>query len=677
MKFKKSTFWELLTPFLIIGFLLFAGLVAYVSLTAYNKERENIKRYTHAQMKTLILDLETKLVAVQASMTTISHRPHVELDDSIKLYERLEEFVNDQPFICSAGIDFWRNYHEDTGSTALYVTKTGEGRYKRYCYYEADKDVSKDELNCTHEAYHSQRHVWSQPYLDKGFTNTHVVSCYLLVPGQNSMIYADVKMSSLLEVIDSLQFYNDSRMFIEVSNGVTYTLDGTKLVETDNFKVNEDDFIEIRAHYRRLNIDIINVVPKEQIISSIWVNMAVIFLIFVVSLTLIALLVHRRYVRMSEKQKDIERLEGELNVAARIQMRMLTRPGLGMHFAPEDGETVDVMSRIIPARVVGGDLYEYRMKGRYLVTAIGDVSGKGVPASIVMTRCSTLFHAYVSETNDPNPADFLKYMNAELTRRNDHLMFVTMWIGIIDMRTGRLRYASAGHNPPVLLRKDKVEFLELCQGVPLGMFEDSAYPSRETDLKKEDALVLYTDGITEAENERHQLFGDENLLETCRKEKSRCPETLCRTLLKAVERHAAGCPQSDDITLLCLTFGGRYAQLHGVDEVKALHDLVSECGYTNEAALVLEEAAVNAFRHGKATMACVEYKDGAFVMTDDGGAFDPTTYKVPEKAKDELRIGGCGIMLTRMYSEKISYERSQELNITSFTIKEQYHEIPT
>lgn len=680
MNNKYTSASRFLSPILIVLILLFAVLVTFSSLKAYQKEQNFIEKYTHAQMKTLILDLESKLMSIEAGLTFESHRSHVALEDSTTLFKGLEHFVEDERFVRHAGVDIWSEGKAGQ-SWLLYVTQLPEGGFRRETLNSSVSEVPEEELDCFYRAYDSGQPAWSKPYLDTVVTNACVVTCYTRAEQHSAMFCADVEMNSLLANLDSMQFYKSSRMYIDIPDGDIYTLSDGKLLQVDELEIDENHFTKITAHYRHLDIDIINVVPNEVIFSSIWSSLFIIIIAFIVGLVFLSILVHRSFKRAqdnlaesirksNEEEIALKKIEDEIAIAARIQNKMLTSPGVPVRLVPEKGMPVDIMSHIIPAREVGGDLYDYQLKEDTIVVCVGDVSGKGVPASIVMSKCSTLFHAYVTDNPNPDPSALLRYLNRQLCRRNDDLMFVTMWVGVLDLRTGHLEYSSAAHNPPVLARNGSARFMELCQGLPLGMFKDNSYPRQSCDLDSNDSLLLYTDGITEAEGPGHELFGDEKLLQVCASAGSVCPEVLCKSLLNSVARHAGGCSQSDDITLLCFSFGDRFAQLHGISDVQAIHKMVTACGENDLAALVLEEAAVNSFRHGGARFVYIEYNDGIFTMSADGDDFDPTAYRTPDLGDGKLRIGGRGIPLIRQLCSEVTYRRTEYgINIQTFKLK--------
>ena len=682
----------MLTPILLSGILIFAGVVVFVGQSTYNREQQAIEEYTHSKMKSLILDLEVKMVSTESVLSDKSHRVDLTLGDTLTIYRNLKKFVQDNDFIVNTCLEIWDegvSEELDTASEVYYAGRDETGSIYSGHQTVYDEEVYEDEMIVFNKADETGRPCWSQPYPDRYLSRTYVVTCYKKCDVPGAMLSADVKLTTLLQNIDSMQFYDNSRMYVVSSRGDIFTLENGEIVKTDRMDFDPSRQIKITAHYRNLDIDIINIVPKDEIYSTVWHGILAVFLICVVGLTVIALLVHRSFVaaqkrlamtleKSSQEEMVLKRIEDELAIAARIQKQMLTSPDTGVHLVPEAGLAVDIMSKIIPAREVGGDLYEYRMKGHHLVVCVGDVSGKGIPASVVMTKCCTLFHAYVSDTEMPDPADLLRYMNTQLCHRNDAMMFVTMWAGVLDMQSGALAYASAGHNRPVLFGGAGVRFLTTAtQGsLPLGLFDDVEYSTSKIQLAINDALLIYTDGVTEAEDACHNLYGDEALLAASGTIGSRCPAIICDTILQSVRSHAKGNVQSDDITMLCLTFGGRHAQLHGIEDVDALHLLTSECGGDYRTALALEELAANAFKHGGATTVGVEAVEASrYIITDNGAAFDPTAYIAPQEHDDELAIGGRGIALVRAICSEFSYQRlNNEYNKTTIKPKE---EIPS
>ena len=243
-----------------------------------------------------------------------------------------------------------------------------------------------------------------------------------------------------------------------------------------------------------------------------------------------------------------ERIESELCIARNIQMGMLPKT-----FPPfPERDDIELSANLVPAREVGGDLYDFFIRDNKLYFIVGDVSGKGVPASLVMAVTCRLFRTTASHLS--SPSEIVSALNDSLAESNETCMFCTFFLGILDLKSGRLEYCNAGHNAPIIMRPGgEAQFMAVNTNVPLGLFEGFAYEHESCTVEKGSVLFLYTDGITEAENSTKELFSDERLLalfdgESCN------PEELTDKVMKSVAAHASGVEQSDDITIMCLRF---------------------------------------------------------------------------------------------------------------------------
>ena len=566
MKIRRSSFSKLLTPVLIVLVLLCAAVVFIIGHLAYTREKASVESYTNARMRSLIQNMETQLVSIESVLAIESHRTHVFLEDSTLILSRLEQLAKEQRSIRNVGLEVWMEDTSDSLSYVLYAFERKDGSIGTSVSMDNIINVGKEEMDSFYKAIESGKVTWTQPYPDTRFANTTVISCFKRAEDKLAMFFVDIGMNDILNSIDSLKLYEGSLIYIKTSSNGCFIKEGDDFRQTDGIDLDEKHFTAISEHYDRLDIDLVAVVPREWIYNSIWKSITTVFIMLFLTLLLLSVLIHRTFLKAQEKlresimdanarQRELDKIEYDIGIAAAIQNRMLTSPGCPQHYAPEGVQPVDIMSIVIPAREVGGDLYEYRTEGNRLIMCIGDVSGKGIPASMVMAMCSTLFNAYVSDNENPDPAQLLTGLNRHLCRKNDSVMFVTLWAGVLDLRTGEMKYSCAGHNPPVLVRDSCAGFLEMRQGVPLGMFEDSTYENLESKLEAGDSLLLYTDGITEAEGPGGALFGDDNLLDTCLRAGTGCPEEMCKTILDAVSAHSGGCAQSDDITLLCVSFG--------------------------------------------------------------------------------------------------------------------------
>ena len=246
-----------------------------------------------------------------------------------------------------------------------------------------------------------------------------------------------------------------------------------------------------------------------------------------------------------------ERIESELNIARSIQDSFLHK----LFPAFPDRPEFELFATLEPAKEVGGDFYDFVLMGDELYFCVGDVSGKGVPAALLMVVTQTLMRA-AAQQPDVDPATMLMRVNADIVEENEMMMFVTMFCGVLKLSTGELRYSNAGHNPPLILRRDgSVDWLKLPEGMVLGLMADQKYETFTTTLRPGDTLLAYTDGVTEAQNLAETLYSDDKLFRLVVAQAGSTPGQLVKTVMRSVKDHAGAAPQSDDITVLALSFG--------------------------------------------------------------------------------------------------------------------------
>ena len=244
-----------------------------------------------------------------------------------------------------------------------------------------------------------------------------------------------------------------------------------------------------------------------------------------------------------------QRFESELSIAREIQMGMIPKS-----FPPfPERHDVDLHAILRPAKEVGGDLYDFFIDNNQLYFIIGDVSGKGVPASLFMAIARSLFRTLSPMKN--SPAEIVKSMNNAISERNESNMFVTLIVGILDLNTGKLKISNAGHNPPILIRPDKkTVFMNLKSHLFVGILENQVYEDEEFMLEKGSKLFLYTDGVTEAENEDKELYGEELLLSTLSDNASLDVRNMVATVIHSVTGHVQTAEASDDLTILIIQY---------------------------------------------------------------------------------------------------------------------------
>ena len=257
-------------------------------------------------------------------------------------------------------------------------------------------------------------------------------------------------------------------------------------------------------------------------------------------------LVRRRHAhRMAEMRAAQERIESELQIARNIQMSMVPSQF-------PDYEGLDMYASMTPAKEVGGDLYGYLLLGDKLYFALGDVSGKGVPASLFMAQATRLFRTLAAQ--QMMPAEICTRMNDALSGEdNESGMFVTFFLGLVDLTTGHLDFCNAGHNPPIIGGGESHgDFLDMIPNAPIGLWPGLEYEGEEIDNIKGRPLFIYTDGLNEAEDPAQNQFGDDRLLDILRTTNFKSAQQVIDTLKAKVEAHRNGAEPKDDLTMMCV-----------------------------------------------------------------------------------------------------------------------------
>ncbi|MBI5568547.1 MAG: SpoIIE family protein phosphatase [Desulfomonile tiedjei] len=260
----------------------------------------------------------------------------------------------------------------------------------------------------------------------------------------------------------------------------------------------------------------------------------------------------KTYIRnLTETTAAKQRIESELSIAADIQRSML--PSRFPAFPGRD--EFDIYAMMRPAKEVGGDFYDFFLLDEdHLCVAIGDVSGKGVPAALFMSVTKYLLEAGVGLGGTADQV--MSRVNALLARNNDSCMFVTLFLGILDLRTGEFFYANGGHNSPVLLVPDQEPaFLGKPGGPVVGIMDTAEFRMDTLVLSPGSVLLTYTDGVTEAFNTADEAFAEDRLLETARSLRDKSVKDMTTGLVDAIDAFCSGAPQADDITVLTLVFG--------------------------------------------------------------------------------------------------------------------------
>ncbi len=390
--------------------------------------------------------------------------------------------------------------------------------------------------------------------------------------------------------------------------------------------------------------------------------------------------------RMAQNELEHERLNTELQVAKRIQSEMLPHDDISH-------DNFDIAASLLSAREVGGDIYDYFLRDDKLFFCIGDASGKGVASALIMSVTHSMFRSFGSR--ESHPARIMQKINQAVCHGNDSSMFVTFFIGVLDLPTGRLQYCNAGHDTPQLI-DNKARDLDVKSNIPLGIDEDWFYEGQHAVLKPGNTLLLYTDGLTEAMDTKHNQFGLQRVKGTIEQHLSDAPQQLLDALHAACNEFVGGAEQSDDLTMLAVKFTPKEEKTimhrelttdNSLNHVPRVNDFVKSIGDelnlpekdTQNLKLAIEEAVVNVINYAyptgekgdiniEATATATSLK---FKIIDTGVAFAPTDAPDVDTSltAEERQIGGLGIFLVRQLMDTINYERIEGKNVLTLTKK--------
>ena len=379
----------------------------------------------------------------------------------------------------------------------------------------------------------------------------------LIQPGEDKAVYLTVAaqrasiLSQLHRYEESSALYHD---MYQIKDSISRADTKNQLNELSTiFQVDELKMQQERAQFRNMLI----------IIGLILVGL-VIFVVFRIIAARRLKKAHDQlqatheelltaYDQLEETTTAKERIESDLRIARNIQMGMVPRTF-------PNRPDLDLYGSMTPAKEVGGDLYGYYLaesneegKSDKLYFCLGDVSGKGVPASLFMAQATRLFCTLAAQ--EMKPAEIATRINNALSGEdNETGMFVTMFLGLLDLETGHLDFCNAGHNPPVLLRNGKPEFIDMVPNAPVGIIPELDYEGEEIADITNSPLFVYTDGLNEAENRQQEQFSDERILELMETVPFESCEQMVEMLRAEVEKHRDGAEPNDDLTMICVKF---------------------------------------------------------------------------------------------------------------------------
>ena len=678
-------------------------------------------------------ELIAKSLTIQGIMNEVETavRNHVDdvernLNHPDSMYAVAKKIVELNPKITGSAVSFVENYYPSKGKWfEAYAVRDSIGSIATMQLGSETHDYFKSEFFKT--PLETGKGGWTNPYLDNDGAKMMLTTYSEPIMDNEGKIVAildaDISLDWLDDVLTAEYAYPSSyHVLLSKTGQLMSVADKNYLLKTipemgdaygnrtfENLnkgmlsgKSGETFILDKQgnrylAYYRSVDEDTgwsIAIINSEKEIFGDFHKMRVTILwLSIVGFLILVLIIGRAILNIRKLEKvsaERERIKSELQIAAAIQMGMLPKSDK----IEAANEKIEVAASLTPAKEVGGDLYDYFIKEDYLYFCIGDVSGKGVPASLFMAVARSLFRALASTSK--NPSEIVCGMNNTLSDFNEKDMFVTLFLGVLDLKTGRLSYCNAGHDAPVILDSNGVAELSVEPNLPIGIFSDFEYKPQMVQLRKDSMIFLYTDGVTEAMNLNKEEFGEERMMEYLKTFYLSHPvtnsEELIYRLKTKIKEFVGNAEQSDDLTLLAFKFhkSDNFVEKsitlnNEISEIVKLNEFVEKTCMTqglkdefiNDLKLAIEEVVVNAISYSYK-----ENEKGEIIVSlkfqpdevlgeikDNGKEFDPTVEKEVnvEAGLDERAVGGLGLFLVRQLTDSISYRRVGNLNILNLT----------
>ena len=676
------------------------GGVMYYS--AQNTIRQTMEKLVEREMNSIYLTIQNKLSMVEVIIDNYAWVVGGDLEGPEWMFDTTHDLLKNNPFMMGCNITFIPYYYPEKGRWFEPVAiRKADGSIESKQVGSAHHDYTKAEFyTVPMTTGHSH---WCEPYMDKDGSKAEVTTYSAPVREKSGRIVcvasADISLGWLDKLIEENKSYKSNQRFIVSGRGTLLAGKDSPLykmaleqVNTDADKegyavLKDENGVKYHVFYQpvggRTEWMLISVLADSDVFSKLHKIRGNLLIPVFLGVLFIGFIVWRSSSNLEHLRKvneEKERIGSELRVASQIQQNMLP----DNHMQQDE---VDIHGSLVPALVVGGDLFDFNIRDEKLFFCIGDVSGKGAASAMLMAVVQTKFRDFSIHEN--NPARIMQHINIGCARNNKSNMFVTLFIGVLDLPTGHLRYCNAGHDVPYII-SGEVSPLDVKANLPIGVFEDFTYVMQETTLSPESILFLYTDGLSEAKNEGRKQFGVkriEKVLSTCNDLQ---PKDILKKVTDAVHGFVKNAEQSDDLTMLAIRYTPKHYDSiltetltlkNDVREVSrfsafmksVLEKLNIEKPLAQKLRLAVEEAVVNVIDYAYPAEQTGDIEvnimsDGKSLKTvvkDSGVAFDPTK---KEKADTSLsvedrQIGGLGILLVRELMDSINYERMEGKNV--------------
>lgn len=679
-----------------------AIMVEIISIIQYERVRgimkEEMSGRSHVVVAALVDRIQFALDKTEITMQENMWDVMRSMANPDSLFPALVRLVDDNPDVVGGCLAFTPYHYPSKGRLfEPYVRKCPDGSIEVRQLASPDHDYT---LNEEYQwVINHKEPSWTDPYTFESDTLTYATFSYPIMDTHGAVLAVcglDIDLSWLGNLLNSRQPFASTFSFLLTPDGDFVTgppesrtpqSEVELAVAIANGKVPAEEYPEMlirkTSMHKNPHWQVVQVYKADEVFARMKRMRLQQMELILLGLAILAFMINR-YARNERKlrkaSEEQARISGELSVARNIQQEMLPKT------FPDN-----IYGSLEPAREVGGDLYDFHQRDGKLFFCIGDVSGKGVPSAMLMSVIHSLFR--VLSQKSENPSQVLKAINQELCRGNDSNMFVTFFAGCLDLYTGKLHYANAGHDKPYLL-EDSVKQLPAKANLPLGVFPETEFEQQDYVLSPGTMLFLYTDGLTEAKNSSREAFGRPRVQQTltsCLANGQMSPEKVVQSVCDAVHRFAGNAPQSDDLTTLLIRYlpgeliKDQITLTNNNVEVEKLGAFVKgfceklelDRKSASHLRLALEEAVVNvisyAYPKGETGNVIIyadsNRKEVRFTIVDSGAPFDPTAAISADTTLDAQKrpIGGLGILLTRKLTDSVSYCRKGDYNVLTLT----------
>lgn len=667
-----------------------------------------------------------------AEATMDEHSRHIQqhLQNPDDMFTATKQLIEVNPNVVGGCICFVPYYYKEKGRIFEPYAEKRNGQVVVSQIASAEHDYTLNPAFI--KALREKRKLWSDPYI-YGENNQQLTTySYPLLDAKGNVAAVcglDIDLTWLSDTINSMHYYpssfglvltqegqlavgpsadradqNDVKQIMNLVNNRSKreTSGGIEIAEFVGSKNQSEGTVYFTSLKEYPHWQVVLVNYDNEVFEPIK-RMRFRNMILILSGLLVLFFIINRFARNEKRLRQAgikqTRIDSELHIASAIQQTMLPKT-----FPPfPERNDIDIYGSLVPAKEVGGDLFDFYIRDEKLFFCIGDVSGKGVPSAIVMAVMQKLFR--ITSAHTSNPAYIVQAINQELCNNNERNMFMTFFIGILDLPSGRLRFCNAGHETPLILSEDAgcvaLSELPVKSNLPIGVFADFTFEKEEYQLPVNSTFFLYTDGLTEALNaqrEQFRLNRIKEVLSQCTPDEAKNTERLINVMSDAVNKFTGNTEQSDDLTMLAIRYQrltendvlcDRFVLQNDLRQIRPLNDFIKEFlerfgvekSLARRLQLAVEEVVTNvvSYAYSPGTTGDISVEAFAnerrlkFIISDEGVAFDPTTVANADTslAIEERPIGGLGILLTRGLVDSVNYERLNGRNV--LTLRKNIH----